>query len=495
MAKDNVSFNLMGLHQELDSEGSSWYFPFVGENQVSNHNHTPWSEELDAVSASMEISVDSGTISLSASQIQREILFVQPATRKFCFLVTGSNACKTQQESESLDAWRTALTQPQEKEITSIEVRYASDWEGPLQMVAGVYYSDETNDFRSTITRINEQGLDSTSANAIILDRSTDNTSEQKAVFSEISYEITDRLTVLGGIRYFEIENGQVGQTHTAFFSGPGSGTTAVNANSDDDGITLKANVSYDLSSDSLIYATYAEGFRTGGVNEPDFANDPARPKGYESDSLESYEVGIKSTALEGRLSYEFAAYFMQWDDMQTRRVLASSQFLGNSGSAEILGLEIGGKLLLGESWTIGSGLTFTEAELSEHDDATVANRGLKGDRIPFVPQVSGNIFAEYEWSLDSCACDAVLHGDVSYIGESFSALNSTSPIYREFGGYTLTNLRAVVTVSGKYTYSLFANNVLDQHGRISGYLDAARPDAIVATAPRTIGVEARFSF
>jgi len=492
---DTVTFNLMGLHQQLDSDGSSWYFPFVGENQVSNHNRTPWSEEIDALSASMEIGLNSGSVSLSASQIQREILFLQPATRKFCFLVTGSDGCKTQQESESLDAWRTALIQPQEKAITSFEARYSSDWESPFQMVAGVYYSEEKNDFRSTITRIDAQGINAQGVSSIILDRSTDSGSEQKAIFTEMSYDLTDRLTVLGGLRYFEIESEQVGQTHTAFFGGAGSGSPAVNADSDDDGVTLKLNVAYDLSNDSLIYASYSEGFRTGGVNEPDFANDPARPKGYESDSLESYEFGIKSTALEGRLNYEVAAYFMQWDDIQTRRILASSQFLGNSGSADILGLEIGGQLLLGEAWTIGTGLTFTQAELSEDDDLSVSNRGLEGDRIPYVPSFSGNIFAEYEWSLDFCDCDAVLHGDVSYVGESYSALNSTSPVYRKFGDYTLANMRAVITVAEKYTYALYVNNLLDEHGRVTGYLDAARPDAIVATAPRSIGAEVLISF
>ena len=137
-------------------------------------------------------------------------------------------------------------------------------------------------------------------------------------MFGEISFDFTEKLSGPAGIRYFETENSirgffgfmtenystNYGVAKCAGYAQPekqynGSPCTNLNDKVDDDGNVPKFNLTYRFTDDKLVYVTYSEGFRPGGINR----NNTVAP--YKSDFLTNYELGWKTTWLEQHVSLE----------------------------------------------------------------------------------------------------------------------------------------------------------------------------------------------
>ena len=128
---------------------------------------------------------------------------------------------------------------------------------------------------------------------------------DQKAVFGELTFDVTENFKITAGGRWFDYDRkfGQVQEQPEGF-----SGFSRLDGNqkNSEDGTVKKLNFTYKLDSDRLIYATYSEGFRVGGSNPLKPAS--ALPREYKSDELKNYELGIKSEWLDHRLRLNMSA-------------------------------------------------------------------------------------------------------------------------------------------------------------------------------------------
>jgi outer membrane receptor protein involved in Fe transport len=370
------------------------------------------------------------------------------------------------------------------------ELRFVSDFDGRFQLVSGLFYSktDDLNVFPET-------PLLPFIENVFSQRRKTD--VEEFALFGEGTMQLSDSFSLTLGLRWFD---------NSVEFAGENGGVITANetfaGSQQEQDINPKVLVEYRASEDLLFYASGSKGFRIGGVNSysttlcaGDLATLPGDVQSFDSDSLWSYEVGGKSTALEGRLTANLAAYSIDWKDIQQVVALPSCGFavIVNAGKAEIQGfdLEVGAEVAPG--LTIGVGLGFADGEITDNGGLAAIPEGRP---LQQVPEWTASGSLQYEFSLANRP--AFLRGDYAYVDESFSANNSSQLDPRLRPSYEIVDLRFGFQL-GKAEVSVFAKNITNENANFSDLPSLAaelptRP-RIVTNRPRTVGLEVTTRF
>jgi outer membrane receptor protein involved in Fe transport len=244
------------------------------------------------------------------------------------------------------------------------------------------------------------------------------------------------------------------------------------------------------------MYARVATGFRPGGPNilPP---NAPAgTPTSYASDELTNYELGLKTRTEDGRFAFDIAAYYLDWKDIQLFVQINNVGLNANGGKAKSQGLEFTASAnpVSGLSLTLTG--AYTKAELTEDTGPIVG--GLDGDSLPWIPDYSFGLNADYEWNVFTDA-KAYVGGLVSYTGKrdvDFLNRDANGDV-REVDAYTTLDLRTGITWD-RWSIELYAKNVTDEEGITDVVTPGPFPNGaagIGAIRPRTIGLSlgARF--
>jgi iron complex outermembrane recepter protein len=314
---------------------------------------------------------------------------------------------------------------------------------------------------------------------------------EQKAAFGEMNYSVTDALTITGGLRVFKFDVDQRSQNlpdDTRAVAEP-----IVLTNSTEQSATYKGNVEYKFAAGPLVYFTYAQGFRSGGNNEPDLLTGTVLPP-YKSDSVDSYELGGKGRFLGGALELDTAVYLMDWKNLQQRIsagiVGSGAELIANVGDAQITGAEVGlqAKPIPGVDFTLGVNATVMR------DVITTAIPGVNnvGDRVPNVPQFTTNVYADYRFPLLGWQSSA--RAEYQYVGDSFSEFNQSLPDDSRQGDYSLVNFRLNFE-HNNYRVGAFVDNIFDKIGVITASFDTRTPIEVYSTRPRSVGITVGYSF
>lgn len=376
-------------------------------------------------------------------------------------------------------------------EATSQEFRFASDFEGPFQITAGLFYQKTSE--RQVIPPTEVVGLIANAYNQTISNEVT-----EKAVFGEGTLALGPRLEVTLGARYFDNSVDYTNSQDGAFT------TPAVFAGSQNDkGVNPKLGLKYKVNDDVNLFASVAKGFRIGGVNgfsqtlcAADLAAlglTAAQASSYESDSLWSYEAGVKSSWLERRLQVNATAFRIEWSDVQQNVPLSCGfSIQANAGKARSQGVEFEAQLNPATGLNLSLGVGYTDAQITDGGSLGFAR---PGDRIQQVPK--WNLSAALDYETEIAGRPVFTHLDYAFVDRSVSALNDAAHP-RARPSYSLVNARAGVEV-GPVRYSLFVKNLFDE---AANYGDApplgaelpGRP-RIAVSRPRTVGLElsARF--
>ena len=216
-----------------------------------------------------------------------------------------------------------------------------------------------------------------------VLDRSV----AQTAFFGELSYDLTEKWTVHGGIRWAEFDR----NTFESYeFPGglipfgdieTGGDGSFVDVGKVSDTI-YKAGVRYNIDDDRMIYALFSQGFRVGGVNSQRAADTGEVPQNYGSDLLDNYEIGIKSQWLDNRLTLNGSVFFMEWTDYQDSYFGLGAWWLRgtiNVGDAETTGIEVQADWHVTDHLTISASGFAADAEFTDN----VCNNFVGGVRQP----------------------------------------------------------------------------------------------------------------
>jgi len=380
------------------------------------------------------------------------------------------------------------------------EFRLISDDTSRLGWIAGAFYQNQNQDyfqdfpFPECDAILDDLCANSGAPDNLFISR-YDFAFEQFALYGEATYAVTNRIDLIAGARWFNIERDVNFDSVGLLFAGDPVESDPVSEN----GVTPKFGVNFAYSETLMLYATAAEGFRPGNINTGEGSASPECiaelaslgysefPYSYDSDSLWSYELGAKAHWLDGRASLNAAVYHIDWSDMQTTRFLdCGITFTENAGDATVDGVELEFTTNPTDNFDIKLAVGYTDAVLKED----VPNLGgSEGDRIPGVPRFTGNVGLSYFFP--AFGRNAFIHGDYQYVSNSYTEFDPA--IRLELPAYAMTNFR--IGVNGeRWTTTLFVHNVFDERG-ILIVEDNILRQSETATPPRTIGISTTWSF
>ncbi len=371
------------------------------------------------------------------------------------------------------------------------ETRLASRLPGRLQFLAGVFYEkvDEDN-FQSLdwsgSPATNFFGVDTIFASD--LHRELD----QRAVFGEVSYALTDRLIATAGGRYFRYKKNERGLS-----------------DSGENDSNLKANLSYKPAKDALLYASWAQGFRLGhpaaGLPPSCDPNNDGVIDGtsitmestrhVDSDFLDSYEVGAKVMLFDRRMSVDTAIYHIDWEGLPVATSIGSPNcnlgYTANLGGATSEGAELQASVFVAEGLRVDFGAGYTNAKLSR-DALGLVPPALKGDRLPGSPKMSANLAAQYDFNIGGRP--AFVRADSAYVGTFYADLKSTPG--NRGGDYIRLDARAGVAIQ-KLSVEIYVRNLMNEDAFTWRGLIGGASDNVFGyrMRPRTVGVQLGYNF
>lgn len=417
------------------------------------------------------------------------------------FLSASSWFDRSFSDTEDFSEWTTAVLGFQGASVThattdqfifSQEFRFVSDWEGPVSLTAGLFYQRSKSDW---VFPVGGTVVDGFSNDAFNLNNPT--TVTERAVFAEATWNVTDDLRFIIGARSFE-NDVDFSIRQGGDFIGPDQVTVGSQS---ENGVTPKFGVQYDIDDDRMIYATVSEGFRVGGVNF--YADSLCGPEiaslglgdisTYDSDSLTSYEVGLKSRWFNHRVTLNTAAFQVDWSDLQQRQGLACGFTVNvNAGEAQLRGLEFELDWLVAEDTRLSLGAGYVHSEITDNGGLSTV---VEGAPIQNVPEWTWSVALDRDFTFAGIA--AYLHADYGFTDSSLSGNNSpTTPLLRP--SYAIANLR-LGAAFGVGQFALFVDNIFDEAANYAdipplGVQTPGRP-RIVVNQPRTVGLEWRRNF
>jgi iron complex outermembrane receptor protein len=220
-------------------------------------------------------------------------------------------------------------------------------------------------------------------------------------------------------------------------------------------------------------------------------------PSNFKPDKLTNYEIGYKSSWLEGNLTFDLSAFRINWQDIQIETNYSGVTSNGNGGSARSDGFEAGIRWIPVAGLTLATNIAATDARLTQ--DAPGVN-GRSGDQLPNVPKWSGSLSGDYEFALTT-GVRAFVGATAQYMDARQSGFVTGSPadfVRPVLPSYTSVNLRAGLTRQS-WDIEVYAKNVSNERGfnnmtslNLSGY---SNPFTASVIQPRTLGVSIRTSF
>jgi outer membrane receptor protein involved in Fe transport len=282
-----------------------------------------------------------------------------------------------------------------------------------------------------------------------------------------------------------------------------------------DEEITWRTNLDWNVTDDSLIYFSATTGTRAGGYNLVFFSQSPT----YEPEELIAYEIGYKTTFLDNTLQFFGSVYHYDYESVHTVATEVTPALVagGPTGtttstlaapSARVSGVEIEAMWLATDVWTLGGNFSFTPSEYDKDffiknpsnlltpqslfgDSANSLVENINGNQVLQVPEIKYTTWASYRLPLAG-GSNVELFGVYSYTDEVYySPFESDS---RKSEAYDRIDFRATWTSGdGNWRVSGFVNNVLDELGQIQVLSEGEGENfkhGGTTTVPRLFGVE-----
>jgi iron complex outermembrane receptor protein len=383
---------------------------------------------------------------------------------------------------------------------------------GRLNGVAGVYYMDAnaSGAFDTVVGLANLTTLTSGSV-----------ATKSYAVFADFSYDVTDALSVsVGGRftkdekegtvfrqRYLGIRSPYFGNTTAVPFLGEAPRTNYTRTR-EFEKFTPRIAVNYKFGPDLTAYASWGEGFKSGGFDmRGDAVLYPATVNGYAPETVETYEIGLKGSLLDRRLTFATAIFDSSYENQQiTTQYPAGATIasvVDNVGSSSIRGWEFEGRLRATDALTFNASLSYIDAKFDEF--LAYIPTGPLNTTCPTVvgcfvdvssqrdfqntPEWTGSISANYNWVMENGSSIAFIPS-IAYRG-AYQQFETPAPLLDQ-DAYWMYDASIVWTSSDdRLTFGVHGKNLGDERYRVGGYTfpGALTGDSIIGFygPPRTV--------
>ncbi len=449
----------------------------------------------------------------------------------------------------------------------SHELRISTPQDKRVRGLLGFFWQHQYHDFyqqfgniagladvmvmNSTVDVVNGYAGDTNQFPGVVYLNSMDRHDRDKAVFGEISFDLTNKLELTLGARFFEPESTVKGffgfglgfqRDHVPGYgndnipgtpddanevnepgdprsggdgayssSGQGWGSNGewrcasqVSDKADrpcknvDAGISEsdnigRVNLSWKFTDDAMMYATWSEGYRPGGINRNPFVPN------YDSDFLTNWEIGWKSEWLDRRLQFNGAVFLEQWDKVQVAFQGANGiTQVFNGPEAEVRGTELQLQWLATDKLLLSAAAAYYDSKLLDDYDGGSSGTAPKGTSLPITPDFKGNLIGRYSFNLGSF--DAHVQGAYAYQGKSSSLLTlEYNAAYGDISASSTLDLSAGIQ-KDKYAVELYIQNVTNEDSPVSVTSECA-PNVCgvqrngIRPRPMTIGIQFKQNF
>jgi iron complex outermembrane receptor protein len=469
--------------------------PLVGgplPHRTVNFNTTPYkNSELSGLSMTINYALDGGN-KLTA--------------------ITGYRDTKQQRGNDTdygpKDLFRVAYADHFKQ--TSQEIRVASPGSGKLRYVAGIYLLNEdaaTNRLaivgQDTATIIAYPGLGNIPFGALGLAPGSVIANDGRikthtyALFGSADYDFAKDWTVNLGARYtseekdvlYNLDGSKSGGFRIATLKGYAD-------NRSESRVTPTVGISYALGKTTNMYAKYSTGFKSGGWNT-DFLSAAQVASGlkFDSETVKSYEAGIKGRLMGGRMQYDLAVFSSRFDQYQVFQFVpvgaTTALVLNNAGKVDTRGIEASTRLRVTRDLDVGANLGILRAEYQSFPNGGGPGVDYSGQPIADTPKLTAALTFAYRIAAPSLGGSFELAGDYSH--RSSAVLGG---IFQDLEARNLLNARLAYTPSsGKWSANLWARNLTNQDYVIARGQDFLKNQFNTRGLPRMAGVTAKYDF
>ena len=290
---------------------------------------------------------------------------------------------------------------------------------------------------------------------------------EELSFFGDVTYRFSDRWSASVGARRYKIDQSATGSVNFGSRTKPDSGVNfSNNLKPVQESDTIKRlNINFDLTDDTKLYATFSEGFSTGGYNRNGgtlgFDGVTTVPLSYDTETTENVERGFKTTFADRRGRLNGAVYRINWDGIVVGvldQTITNALFFINAGTAQVKGFEADFAYRLGEQWTVSGAVAFTDSELTALAPGA-RNIVPVGSRLARQPKFGGNLRVRYDFNLFGSADAYALFGAV-HQGSRFNGVN---PTRTESPAYTTYHLNLGTDFGDNWTAQVSIKNLTNE--------------------------------
>ncbi len=374
----------------------------------------------------------------------------------------------------------------------SQELRLAYAGDGPLSVIGGLYYLREDKEGGLGLIRASGRPLFGSvpgSTGSFIIPSTNETTAW--AAFTEATWALNDRVDVILGARYSREKKDDTSSVGAVFdLNGLRSTATPIVFSTREDSrswseFTPKIGIDFRASEDILLYASYSEGFKSGGFNSLD-----ANPA-FDQESVKAFEVGAKSDWLDNRLRLNAAAFYYDYEDLQVSTFINNLTLTTNAAAATIWGIEADIVARPVPALDITAGISFLDAEYDEftdrqgnNPDGTPRVLDLSGNTPPNAPEFKGTVQMQY--TLDLAGGHAVvMSGRYSYQSRVYFTQFNEDIVGQK--GFGLLDARlAWLSADGRWEVAAHGRNLSDEEYFLNGVRFTSTSDALLD--PRGIG-------
>ncbi len=540
------------IYQEQHSTGVFSHDPDVGDLEVTRYAKDDYDEKWIQAGLTIEGQIGDLDVVYAGAYLDRDRISEYDYTGyseywlSFYEYYSGGGYCLYYNAAGGCADPTQLVTGDEKYKKFSQELRIQSSQENRFRWIAGLFYQKQTHNFdlRWTVPDADPAGtVVLEDPQTVVWQTRQVREDRDKAVFGEVAFDITEDLTITAGMRAFKFDNTLYGfngfLSHCTYHPDPVTGkpdtdnpfnpdespaypcfdTRILDGQKKDSGQTYKVNLTYTVDDDKLVYATYSEGFRPGGVNRARVPNIP----GYDPDYVYNYEFGWKTQWMDNRLRFNGAFYHLNWDNIQFSFLdfaISNLTIIQNAGKSRTNGAEFDLDFAATENLTLSFSGSFNDSKLTADyfqatDDPATPDvdetvlSAPAGTRMPFVPKVQFSASARY--TQDIAGLPAFAQLSIAHTGGSWSDLDTrinTNQFYYDNSvlkfkdvpnrswqeAYTVVNLSAGID-GNNWSLGIFADNLFDTRAQIQ------RGDAVYTAfysqmdslnqtiRPRTIGI------
>jgi len=426
----------------------------------------------------------------------------------------------------------------QKETMTQHELQLFSTHEGPLQWLVGLFYLENDLDQPYVLSDANNPFLIQNLSGAANPDgifysqRGILNT-ESTAVYGQVDWDLTDRLSLSMGLRYSEDDKaGQESQTifydsvldfcgearlpeliasGDPYFTPPGCFRLGVLVSDLEDdhkeswsSTDFRLNASYKVSDAGLVYATLSSGYKPGGFRLGGMQDDPDTPENESTvanEQVKSYEVGFKGD-LSDNFSLSTALFFYDYEDMQVELDILDpnsgivTSRLANAPEVDVFGFEFEGVWAVTDRLSLLGNYSYLsseyEADFYVSDNKSNEVRNVLGNELNRTPNRKWSISAIYRQPV--AAGDLTVSSNYSWIDRQYvTVFNDAIETVDSYG--VLNGRVAWRPANGLFEIAIYGQNLTDELSYANAYSVSALVDGVRRTGnpinPRTYGLEA----